>query len=139
MFTYVDVIERAIEIVNRGNPPFEWSDEGECCPWCAISTAKTELDTEHGTGLSFIEALSFFHEEVASDEPLVFARKALAKWNDVDPYSITKVQAIEILLQAKKVIIIDASNTACTRLFESGGEIPADVDQSEGNKPAVSG
>lgn len=116
MFTYGDVLERAIQIIQRGNPPFSWSDHGECCPWCAASTAKGELDNEHGTGVSFSEALEDYLygkvNEVDSDEPLVFARKALGQWNDIDLNSITREKAIEILSQAKSVIVIDAPNTA---------------------------
>jgi hypothetical protein len=116
MFTYVDVLERAIQIVQRGNPPFSWSDHGECCPWCAASIAKGELDNEHGTGVSFSHALEDYLygevNEVESDEPLVFARKALGQWNDIDLNSITREKAITILSQAKSVIVIDAPNTA---------------------------
>lgn len=111
MFTYIDVIQRAIEIINRGNPPYTWSDHGDCCPWCAISTAKTELDEENNTGISISVALSQLltgqFDEVDSDEPLVFARKALAKWNEIDLYSIDKIKAVEILTQAKSVIVLN--------------------------------
>lgn len=116
MFTYIDVLERAIQLVQRGNPPFSWSDHGECCPWCAASMAKGELDDENGTGVSvefsFSQYFGCGFDEVESDEPLVFARKALGKWNDIDLNSITRDKAIEILSQAKSVIVIDAPNTA---------------------------
>lgn len=126
MFTYVDVLDRAIQIINRGTPPFSWSDHGECCPWCAASIAKGELDDEHGTGVSvefaFTQYFSGGFDEVESDMPLVFARKALGKWNDIDLDSIDKNKAIDILSQAKSVIVIDAPNTACSGL---SGSAPA--------------
>jgi hypothetical protein len=111
VFTYVDVIERAIEIIQRDNSKYSWSDHGECCPWCAIAMAKGELDNENGNGIdTSILALSQYLRddfiEVESDGPLILARKTLEQWNDINPYSITKSKAIEILLQAKSVIIV---------------------------------
>lgn len=122
MFTYVDVISRAIEIINRGEPPFSWSYEGGCCPWCAISKAKGELDVLAGTSLSLLDTLRFMREEVESDDPLVFARHALAQWNDVDPCYIDKKQAIEILSQAKKVIVMDYENQELAKTLRSPNE-----------------
>lgn len=111
MFTYIDVILRAVQVIENGDAPFSWSDHGECCPWCAVAIAKNELDEVFGSGVSDGKArediLSGEVEEVASDDPLIFARKALAKWEGVDPYSITKAQALDILAQAKSVIVID--------------------------------
>lgn len=113
-FTYVDVLERAVQIIQRGEPPFSWSNDGGCCPWCAAAEAKGELDEEHGTGISAQKAVYDFvfgPEEVDSDQPLVFARKALGKWNGVDTSTLTKTKALKILREAKTIAIFDVTPT----------------------------
>ena len=72
----LDVILRAIEIIERGAPPYAWSDHGECCAFCAIATAKSELDEEGG--VPFPERPL---EICESDLPLIEARNALARYS----------------------------------------------------------
>lgn len=76
MITSTDVLERAYELVST--PPYPWSEHGEVCIYCAIATAKTELDREFGDSLTEEDWLAYamtgqiFHKE--SDKPLEEAR-----------------------------------------------------------------
>ena len=105
MVTYIDIIEKAIEIISCGDPPFSWSSHGECCPWCAISKAASELTAS----LSPRDAILYWDIELESDKPLIFAREALNQWNGTDPYSVVKSQALDILSQAREIKVIDGA------------------------------
>jgi hypothetical protein len=72
-----EVLQRAIEILERGPLTGMWSEHGEWCPYCAIGLAKSELDEEHGTGLDPIDSAIFYYNGVESDRPLIEARKKL--------------------------------------------------------------
>lgn len=96
-FTCIDVLSRAIRLIEDKTPPFEWSDHGECCPWCAIATAKDELDNENGIALSMRAALYFWDREIESDKPMTDARKRLGKFNSIEDHLLNKDKALEIL------------------------------------------
>lgn len=102
MITSHDVLRRAVDIIARRD--HSWSSHGLCCPWCAISTAKSELDEEQSGGATWPELIEhWFDDRLPSDQSLVEARKALAPWNDRDPFAMDQFTAETILLAAMDV------------------------------------
>lgn len=77
MITSKDVLQRAYELVSV--PPYLWSEHGECCIYCAIATAKTELDREYGDDMTPADWVLYLHTSAIhlkeSDKPLVEAMK----------------------------------------------------------------
>lgn len=103
-FDFLAVLSRASDILKSGPLPDGWREHGEWCVWCAISKAKGELDSEHGISPPMGALFDIRGErEFESDIPLVLARRALAKWNDIDPMTLKQAGALSILAEAATV------------------------------------
>ena len=101
-FGATDVLDRAVALVTDG----EWTgDCGDWCPWCAISDAKTDLDSRHNIWppLTEILAVAFTGRvsEYDVDAPLVGARTALKPFADIEPAAIDQALCLEMLQFAK--------------------------------------
>lgn len=104
VFNGKDVINRAYKILKRGPLPEKDRADGDYCPWCALALAKGQLDQKYGTALDFLECLYYMEEETPADMPLVEARRAMAQWNDVDLKSLTQLESLAMLKEARKLV-----------------------------------
>lgn len=111
MYTPNDVLKTALTLIQDSQPPWAWSYHGPCCPFCAISQAKTLLDEKYGTGLPFAELLNQYSSAqfrvVASDAPLLEARNLLEQvilQNPLPIDQISREQSILFLHQASNLL-----------------------------------
>jgi len=96
-----DIFEKAIELVGSGDYKNDCNDDE--CAYCAISTAKTELDEQHGTGASLMECILFPNGGLGSDRPLESARNILIKMK-VGNEPMSKAEVLILLGSALKAV-----------------------------------
>jgi hypothetical protein len=95
--TGYDVLQKAIEIIESGDPPYEWSDCYECCPWCAIAEAHDAIQDEIGDtipiGMALRDVAPHRFSVTRWDKPLIEARKLLHSWANIAYENMSKEEA----------------------------------------------
>jgi len=102
--TTADVLHRAREIIASGTK-LEDCGMGEWCPRCAIAEAKSALDRERGTGLDLLTAARFFSTELPHDDPLVEARKMVARSQHGNDSGLSQSESIAVLDEAASLLV----------------------------------
>lgn len=82
---FLEVMRRAIQIIERGPLPNTHSEHGGYCPYCALALAKSQLDNEYDSGLSDLQVLNQIFNGlkiVQSDTPLLEARYKIGNMHE---------------------------------------------------------
>ena len=103
-----DVLRRARDILLKSPLTGRDAIHGEYCPYCAISIAKGELDSEFNTGFteteSAMQLVSFqgFDFDNEEDGPLIEAKEMLAPLDFQKPFLKEDViKGLDLLIKEK--------------------------------------